>query len=149
MDPIWTVVVLALLAAWAALGVLNLHLRQRHRLRLREIIHRERMAALEKSVPLPELDPALDDAFLESMGVSPADRALQKARIGALAAGLVLILGGIGFVIAFLLIPETPQTLGMREEASLGLIPFFLGLALLLFHRLSRPAADRDHPVDT
>ena len=44
-----------IVAALAAIAIAYLHHRHRERLRRLEVIHQERLAAMEKGIPLPEL----------------------------------------------------------------------------------------------
>jgi hypothetical protein len=126
-EHIWALVVLLTLATTAGLLVWARHLKEGKRLALREMIHRERMAALEKGVALPELpaDPAPAGA---------SDHLVRAARLG----GLVLLFGGIGLTAALFFIPLDPALEDLHHMASMGLLPFFIGLGLLLYTWLDR-----------
>jgi hypothetical protein len=126
-EHIWALVVLLTLATTAGLLVWARHLKEGKRLAQREMIHRERMAALEKGVALPELpaDPAPAGA---------SDHLTRAARLG----GLVLLFGGIGLTAALFFIPLDPALEDLHHMASMGLLPFFIGLGLLLYTWLDR-----------
>lgn len=85
------IVVLALAAAF--LGYLYLKFREKqHYL---EILHAERLAAIEKDIPLPELP--IEPLFVKT--ARPPD-----ARVGALI-GIVLLFFGLGSMLALWLLP--------------------------------------------
>ncbi len=122
-------------------------LRQRRMLRLKEMAHRERLAALEQGVPVAELpDEDLEDelmsrgeaAMVESSGSLRNGKALQWVRVAALGIGLLSVFSGIGWYVGIGLVPETTNTAGITELASLGFIPVLSGVGLLLFHALTR-----------
>ena len=131
-EQVWFVIVGGLIVAWGAISALSTSGRSGRRMRVREMLHRERMAAIEKGLPLHDL-PA-------DLLVEPGDdpRAAVNIERTALGAGLVLLLGGIGMVIGLLLVPETRETAGMNDLASLGAIPMMVGAGLLLYYVLSR-----------
>lgn len=126
-EQIWAVWMLLALAVAAGLAIWAKHLRESKRLALREMIHRERMAALEKGVALPELPP--DPA--------PSSAAGQLGR-AALLGGLVLVFGGLGLLAALGRIPDTAEMGDLRDLASLGMLPIFIGFGLLLYTLLDR-----------
>lgn len=134
-DFTWALLGLAILFGWIVYGLVQEQLEARNRMRLREMLHRERMAALEKGKEMPDTD--ADDILQQSFaaGERPGDPAasLRALRRSALGAGLVLLLGGIGWWIALAGVPATRETLGMQEMASLGVIPAMVGLGLLIF----------------
>lgn len=129
-EHVWAMIGILAVSAGAALAVWARHLREAKRVAVREMLHRERVAALEKGQPLPEV-PAETGA---------ADGGDPAAWIGrtALLVGLALLFAGIGFGAAFGLVPDTPETMGMQELAPLGLLPAFTGVGLLLFYLLDR-----------
>lgn len=129
------------------LGLVGFNLWRRNlwqdkQLRLREIIHAERMLAMEKNLPLPDTNEERYWDAIGGLGIA----ANQETRGGvfwvrllALCLGLTSLFGGIGVVAALLVI--TPESRDMREMASawpLGLIPVFVGLGLMLFFLLSK-----------
>jgi hypothetical protein len=127
------------LFGWAGLVILAKHLRNRNRLRTREMIHKERMLAMEKGVPLGELPDHLSQAENgEGESYLPNIYGDWDRKI-ALGLGLVVLFGGIGTAIGFLLIPASLDPEKLRGLASMGLIPTLIGVGLLLYYRLSRP----------
>lgn len=130
-EQVWAVIVILTLCAWGALWVWARHLRERKRVAVREMVHRERLAALEKGQPLPEVPGEAAAGEAGSDGAAWVSRA-------SLLAGLGLVFSGLGFAVAFALIPATPEMGGMRELAPMGLLPVFTGLGLLLFYVLDR-----------
>jgi hypothetical protein len=129
------------------LGLVGFNLWRRNlwqdkQLRLREIIHAERMLAMEKNLPLPDTN---EERYWDAIG-GLGLAATQETRGGvfwvrllALCLGLTCFFGGAGVVTALLVI--TPESRDIREMASawpLGLIPVFVGLGLLLFFLLSK-----------
>lgn len=135
-EHIWALVVLLAIATAAGLLVWARHLKEGKRLALREMIHRERMAALEKGVALPELpaDPA---------PTGGSDYLTRAALLG----GLVLVFGGFGLLAALGRVPDTAQVGDLRDLATLGLLPVFTGFGLLLYSvidRLSRRSVGED-----
>lgn len=105
---------------------------QRYRIRL-ETIQKERLIAMEKGVPMPELHgyddetPARSvDALIALMGRNPR---------WPISVGSVLIVGGIGTCVALMLSLEPYH----NRVWSMGLIPVSIGLGLLLQYRLTRP----------
>jgi len=131
-----------LILGLVGLGILRRYLRNRERLRLFEMAHRERMAALEKGLPPAELpvegnlNAWLDEAWTE--------RALQAGwdRRISLAIGLVVLLGGLGTGLALLLLPAGSAEFNeAREAASFSLIPCMAGLGLLIYYLMTKPPA--------
>lgn len=134
-EQVWALVALLTLAVAAGLLLWNRHLRETKRLALREMIHRERMTALEKGTALPELptDP----------GPPRADHLSRAALLG----GLVLVFGGFGLLAALGRVPDTAEVGGLRDLATLGMLPVFTGFGLLLYaviDRLSRRSDGED-----
>lgn len=125
-EQVWALVVLLALAIAAGLAVWSRHLREVKRVALREMVHRERMTALEKGTALPELptDP-------EASGADQLSRA-------ALLGGLVLVFGGFGLLAALGRVPDTSEVGDLRDLATMGLLPVFAGFGLLLFVILDR-----------
>lgn len=120
-------IIFTMIAATVYLIVRHQNL-QRYRIRL-ELIQKERLAAMEKGVPMPEL-PDYDDArlrlpFLSNFRLNP------KWPLGL---GAILILGGIGVTIALYLSGEKDQ----HAVWSMGIVPIFVGFGLFLHYRLTR-----------
>ena len=100
---------------WAIFGVVIWQLRSRKRERMVDRIHRERLAAIEKGLPLPEL-PAYEDP-------SGMWRLNPKWALGW---GVVSVMAGIGWMVA------------VTQDWQVGLIGIFLGVGLWLHYWLTR-----------
>jgi hypothetical protein len=134
----WALLAILIIAGWIGVGFAREQLERRNRMRLREMLHQERMAALDKGLVLPETD--VDDLLLQSFDASQvrgsplpeglSERALRRTVLGI---GLVLLFGGVGWYLGVSAVPSTRETLGMPEMASLGAIPAMVGLGLLIF----------------
>ncbi len=140
MNELLALVLLAL--GLAGLGILRRYLRNRERLRLFEMAHRERMAALEKGLPPADLpiegnvNAWLDEAWTERALEAGWDRRI------ALAIGLVVLLGGLGTTLALLLLPASSPEFGeARAGVSLALIPSMAAVGLLIYYRMTKPPA--------
>jgi hypothetical protein len=132
-EQVWALLAITLILGWSAVIALQDRSRSRQRLRVRELLHRERLAAIDKGIPLHDL-PA-------DLLVEPDEQvAVARAQLAALGAGLVLLLGGLGLIAALALTPDTPEMGGMRDLAPMGLIPTMTGAGLLLYHMLVRRA---------
>ena len=103
---------------------------QRYRTRL-ELIQKERLIAMEKGVPMPEL-PDYDASGRPS--IDSIVSALRVHPRWPLGAGAILICGGIGTTIALALSREEYHS----NVWSMGLIPVFIGVGLFLHYRLTR-----------
>jgi drug/metabolite transporter (DMT)-like permease len=120
---------------WAALLVVVWHLRAVHRQRRFELIHRERMTAMEKGIPLPELPD-----YADPTGGSLVADALSSLRLNPrwpLGVGALCIMLGAGTCVALFLSGDEYH----NEIWPFGLIGVFLGLGLLLHYFLTRPRA--------
>jgi hypothetical protein len=106
---------------------------------LLEQVHKERMAAIEKGIPLPAID--------NGHGLTDSSRSLKSAPNPAkvLRSGVFML--GLGIVLYFALV-----TVGAREAAMFGLIPATIGLANLayaavLFDKDKKADANRDRDL--
>lgn len=116
-------IVLALAAAFVGF----FYVKYAERRRRLELVHQERLAAMDKGIPLPELpiDPPA--------GERPPD---PKA---TLLHGIVWLALGVGAMATLLVVPMNVQIAGVRPEP---LWPFalplvFLGVGLILFYFLA------------
>jgi uncharacterized membrane protein len=91
----------------------------RRRSQLMEQSHRERMLALEKGVPVPDIPDNLING-------KAADRDPRRAVANAIRVGVVLV--GIGVVLYFAL-----QRVSDEDVALFGLIPAVIGAANLVY----------------
>lgn len=105
--------------------------RQKARVRIRELIHDERIKALDKGIPIEDLPPDPSETENEWF----ASRSWMKGvRLSALAIGLVLSFTGVGMLVGTWFSPDSE----LNKVATMSLIPIMAGLGLLLFHRLTR-----------
>jgi hypothetical protein len=122
---------------WVILLLVAWHLRASRRERKVERQHKERMMAMEKGIPLPEL-PADDE---------PDRRGLVAEVVGSirinprwpLGLGALFVMFGIGLSAALALSQEAEH----YRVWSFGLIPLFFGLGLMLHYALTRPTQPR------
>jgi hypothetical protein len=104
---------------------------------IREKLHKERLAALEKGLPPP--DGSFDEALLAYFAEGGGDALDQRGRRRqARAWAITLILAGIGWAGATLLVPDTSQLRELRDAFGFGLIPLLLGVGVLLHSHWSR-----------
>jgi hypothetical protein len=120
---------------WVLLLILIWHLRGRRRERRMEMIHKERMMAMEKGIPLPELPDFADPAGRSTLG-----EAIAGVRINPrwpLGLGAVFVMLGTGISLALWLSPEHDP----HNAWPVGLVGVFFGIGLFLHYVLTRPAA--------
>ena len=113
---------------WGGFFWLFVYLRNRANQRRLEMIHQERMVAMEKGIPLPEL-PDLSPRLPEKNS--------GARKNASLAAGIVFASLGVGGMIALQLSPID----GVRDYWTLPLPLVFLGVGLLLYYSLTRDRA--------
>jgi hypothetical protein len=140
MDELLATVLLIL--GLLALGILRRYLRNRQRLRLHEMAHRERMLAMNRGLPVSEVPAESDfDAWLDEAWT---DRLLDDGRDRrvALALGLVMLFAGAGaLLLAWRLPDSSTDAEALKLAASLGLIPLMASFGLLLYYRLTKPGS--------
>ena len=117
-----------LATVWAFGSFLILYLFRREKTRVRqqvnEQVHKERLAAIEKGLPYPELPPY---SFEEEEHTMNATHRRSNPRLMVVYAAL-LITSGCG-ALTGMIISENPA---VRQNWSLGLIPMFMGVGALL-----------------
>jgi hypothetical protein len=118
---------------WAVLLVVVWHLRASRRERRIELIHKERMAALEKGSPPPEL-PDYREALRDS-GPSEWVASLRVNPRWPLGVGALVAMSGLGVALALRLSGDAYH----REVWPFGLIGVFVGVGLVLHYLLTRP----------
>ena len=129
MDVATSLVLLSAVITVSAAFVYVLRLHHQRTLRISEMAHEERMAAINHGQELPAND------ALDAVERSATPRA-------ALGAGLVFLLGGAGIFGAFTMVPSAGDgTTGLHTLSSLGVIPMFVGVALLIFAFATRSAS--------
>jgi hypothetical protein len=136
----FTILVLGLIGA----SMLRRHLREAKQLRLRQIIHEERLKAMEQNAPVPEVDDAaLIGRFFENTNHAARNEgrglvlAILWVRIVALCIGLASFFGGIATSAGMYLVKDPD----MSNYWAMGLIPTLIGLGLLIFYLMSRSLA--------
>ena len=112
---------------WGGFFWLFMYLKNRANQRRLEMIHQERMVAMEKGIPLPEL-PDLNPRLPKDPG---------RKKNAPLAAGIVFASLGVGGMIALQLSPVD----GVHDYWTLPLPLVFLGVGLLLYYFLTRDRA--------
>mgnify|MGYP006981525058 FL=1 len=100
-------------------GMLSVWTEHKRRSQLLEQAHRERMAAIEKGLPMPEIPAGLVSGKSE-------DANPRNAPLRAMRSGLMLL--GIGVVLFFAL-----GRVSGDEVALFGLIPAVIGVAILVY----------------
>lgn len=141
---IWIAIALLVLGLFGA-TILRRHLREAKLLRLREISHKERMAAMERDLPVSDAGASRIDSLLgegDGVGTSPnraSSASVHWVRLTALALGLTCLFGGVGMLPGFYYLSD-PEASGLWP---LGLVPIFIGMGLLIFVWLSRGLAEK------
>ena len=122
---------------WVILLLVAWHMRSSRRQRRLELQHKERMMAMEKGIPLPELPadeqpsrPGLVADVIGSIRINPR---------WPLGLGALFVMFGIGLAAALALSQEPEH----YRVWSFGLIPVFFGLGLMLHYALTRPTQPR------
>ena len=132
--------VILLILGLGALAVWNKHLREAKLTRIRDIMHQERITAMEKGIPLENLDHGGMAQELSqtngsrSMLESDMNRNVIWIRLSALCLGILFLFGGIAVVAGFPMVGDAE----VQAMWPIGFIPGLIGLGLLLFFGLSR-----------
>jgi ABC-type Co2+ transport system permease subunit len=108
---------------WVLLLILIWHLKGLRLQKRMELVHKERMIAMEKGIPLPELTEAL-----ASVRINPR---------WPLGTGALAVMLGAGLSLA-LWLSEDPDP---HKAWPFGLVGVFFGIGLFLHYFLTRPAA--------
>lgn len=119
----WALAASVIAVGWLTLRFVHVERQEKRFASARELLHRERMAALDQGLVPPE-EPRIGE---------PGSRAPLSWQAAVLGLGIVLLCAGVGFTIGLRLVPRTPEMVGMQELASLGLIPALAGAGLVLF----------------
>jgi hypothetical protein len=134
----WPLVVLVWIFGWATIWYLRRNAVESRSLKQRELLHRERMAAIDKGVPLPEI-PA--DEEMTPAWLRPEAERMRAAWLWrmALVLGLLALFTGIGMCAGFYWAPDR----NFHAMWSIGMIPAMAGVGLLLYVALApKPGAD-------
>lgn len=136
----------ALGAVWvfgfAAVLLIAWHLRNKRRLEKLNLIHQERMKAMEKGIPLPEF-PELEESeskIIIGKALATNIEAKPWNPKWPLGVGALLIMGGLGTTVAMMM--STFQA--TNEVWPFGLIGIFVGVGFFLFYALTRSTPDKD-----
>ena len=130
-EDIWMVAVFTIPLVAIIGGITMGILRVQGQQRLAELARRERIAAIERGMDPDKLPPAADLDGLDNPYGAGNGR-LRRAH-GLMIAGLVLVAVGIGLMA---LLQQVEPT---KSHWVLGLMPFLIGLALLLASRIVWP----------
>ncbi len=112
--------------------------------RLLELMQRERMLAIERGIPIDKLPPLNIASGLSNQGLTFAQSQRRRSQ-GLFIAGMCCVATGIAMVAFLQLIPDTAD----KNLWAIGLIPLFVGVALLLSSWVVRPRRedwDREQP---
>jgi hypothetical protein len=110
-------------------------------LKLREMLHQERLTAIKEGVPLPEI-PDLAESVPDWLTLEAEQVRASWLRRLALIVGLVGVTGGLGICAAFYWAPDR----GFHGMWTIGFIPILAGAGFLLYC-LVAPVLERD-PTD-
>jgi hypothetical protein len=117
---------------WAAFVLILMYLRNKKRQKTLELIHKERLAAMEKGIPMPEWpDYDVNGKSILAEGLRGGRSHNPKASLGA---GAVLVMIGAGICLAFYLVGIA----GLRPLWPLGLIVVFTGIGLFIHYFLTK-----------
>jgi len=115
---------------WAVFVLVLIILKNRKRQKAMELIHKERMAAMDKGVPPPEW-PDYNSRGANGEGPNAVWGAGPRTQLGT---GGLLFMLGIGTCVAFALIPERD----VQQFWPIGLVLVFLGLGYGLRYLLTK-----------
>lgn len=112
---------------WTIIIVVIWHLRGRRKDKKLELIHKERLAAMEKGIPLPELPEYEESSRPGLVELLAAGRVNPRWPLGV---AVLLVTGGAGTTLAMYLSGDPFH----RQVWPFGMIPIFLGLGFVLFY---------------
>lgn len=130
----WVLIGFAWIFGWVIIGLVGSHLSNKRRNERLQMVHAERMKAMEKGVPLPEL-PELEEEYASTYWGSPGPRH-PRAVLGA---ATILATVGVGLSTVFLIWGQVGGVDWIRDLWPLGLLPIFIGLGLVFYHYLTLP----------
>lgn len=134
-ELMWPLFGVSIFLAAYLISVLASYLRNKNKIRQQEMVHQERLTAIEKGTPLPEWDKDMlsEDKPMPAYLQTPGQQ-FRWFRYVSLCVGLFLCLGGLGMFWAFAISDDNE----LVEIASLGIIPMMAGVGLLLFYFLTK-----------
>ncbi|HEV7766627.1 MAG TPA: DUF6249 domain-containing protein [Thermoanaerobaculia bacterium] len=116
-------------------GILAGILKTRGQHRLIELAQRERIAAIERGLDISQLPPVWPGN--ENSILSASQAGIRKAQ-GLTIGGLLTFALGLGLIFTLLFLPLHDG----RDAWSIGFVPIFMGIALLLSARIVRRGLD-------
>jgi hypothetical protein len=124
MEISWSnpLIVILWVFGWAAFALIIILINHRKKQKVLELIHKERMAAIEKGLPYPEW-PELE--------VNGEVKGKENPR-GSLGAGIILMMIGVGISLTFYLWSA------VRVVWPVGLIIVFTGIGVIISYFLTR-----------
>jgi hypothetical protein len=102
------------------------------RLRQRQMVHLERLAAIDKGLLTPTSGG--DDMSDTARDIGARTDSMTWFRVTTMGLGFLFLFGGMGIVSGLLIVEDE----GLRTLWSLGLIPLMAGFGLMAFSFLSR-----------
>jgi len=142
MSQYW--IPLAAITGWALITLYRMHIASK----ARELVHRERLAMIERGlVPPPEADPR---QFERMMDWHPSAAGAPDRGARSLRTGLILIAVGIGLALMRYL--QAGDALNARGGLGVGVFLVVIGIAFLLNamfearSRQSQPRAPQEKP---
>jgi len=125
-------VILTWVFGWAIIILIFIYMRNRRRHKTLELIHKERLAAMEKGIPIPEWpDYDINGKSTLIEGLRGRRSQNPKAYLGA---GALLVMIGAGICLAFYL----AGVADLRLLWPLGLIVVFIGIGLFIYYFLTK-----------
>lgn len=115
------------------------------RQRLAELAQQERLAMIQRGIDPAKLPPpsiALDDDDVSAMYLTPHERDRRRAQ-GLMIGGLITTFAGVGVAVFLLMLHPDGED---HNAWAVGLIPAFVGVALLLSSWLVRPRGGAGGP---
>ncbi len=124
MEISWSnpLIVILWVFGWAAFALIIIIINHRKKQKILELIHKERMAAIEKGVPYPEWP---------EYRANGESREKENPR-SSLGAGVILMMIGAGISLTFYLWPE------LRVVWPVGLIIIFTGIGVVISYFLTQ-----------
>ena len=120
------------LGCWGLILV-GRNIKEKSRLKESEMVHRERIEAMQQGLPVPEAPEVPTTGSAASVRISRLS--IHWFRAVSLALGLLFLFTGIGMCFAFSIGED------YRDVWTIGMIPAMAGIGLLLFYALSRDLA--------
>jgi hypothetical protein len=135
MDGFWAILVIGVLVFLWGYGDM---ISGSHKIasRARDQLHKERLMAMEKGLPPP--DGSFDEALLAYVSDDANNLDSKRQRVSAFGWAIVLILGGIGWTVATMLVPRDGAIGWLNDSFSFGFIPVLLGLGIGVHALVSR-----------